>query len=52
MNEQELLALQEKIARQLGHKVDVYHSERLRLVGVFHHNVPPTPATAIQIFNY
>ncbi|WP_186786222.1 hypothetical protein [Paenibacillus agilis] len=52
MTEQKLREIQEFIAKQVGHKVDIYHSEKHRVVGVFHHNTTPTPATAIEIFNY
>ena len=51
MNEQQLRELQESIARHLGHKVDVYYNESNRVVGVFHHNTPPTPATLIQLIH-
>lgn len=52
MNEQTLLKIQEDIAKQLGNKVDVYHSELYRIIGVFHHGQPPTPNSLIQIIKY
>ncbi|EJW13920.1 hypothetical protein OB446_026980 [Paenibacillus alvei] len=51
MNEQQLREMQESIVRQIGHKVDVYYNENSGVVGVFHHNTPPTPATLIQLIH-
>lgn len=52
MNDEELLKIQEQAARQLGYKVDVYHNERSRVIGIFPHGEPPTPFSAIKIIRY
>ena len=52
MNQKQLLNLQERLAKRLGRKVDVYHSEKHRGVLAVEHNQPLTPFNIIYRMNY
>lgn len=49
----ELLAkMQEDYSKKTGMKVDVYHIESAKVIGVFPHNQMPTPFNSIAIHRY
>lgn len=52
ITEEYLLQLQKECATQLGYKVDIYHSESGRVIGMFPHRSMPIPPNAIRIINY
>ncbi|WP_176702389.1 hypothetical protein [Paenibacillus sp. Mc5Re-14] len=47
-----LLQLQEQQAKEYGMKVDVYHSEIGKTIGVFPHNAMPIPPNALRVIRY
>lgn len=51
VTEEYLLSLQQAHAREYG-KVDIYHIEEHRVIGIFPHNVHPIPPNAIRVIRY
>lgn len=52
MGDRQLLSLQEQLFHQLGGKIDVYHSERDRIVYVLQHGAQVHPQNIIQVIQY
>lgn len=51
VTEEYLLSLQQAHAREYG-KVDIYHIEEHRVIGIFPHNAHPIPPNAIRVIRY
>lgn len=52
LTDQELLAFQESMYHKHGMKVDVYHSEKNRVIGVFPFREVPHPFNALEVVQY
>lgn len=52
VTDEDLLKLQREMAEKYGQKVDVYHSEKGRTIGVFPHNSLPTPFDSLEVIRY
>lgn len=52
ITDEQLLQIQKRFHESLGAKVDVYHNEKHRVIGVFPHMQAPTPLNSLEIYKY
>lgn len=52
MKDQQLLEIQQQLFFQLGHKIDLYHFEKIREMVIVKHGEILTPENVIKVFNY
>jgi hypothetical protein len=52
MTDEQLKEIQQQMFFELGHKVDVYHFERIREIVIVKHGDPLIMENAIKVFHY
>lgn len=52
MNDEQLLNIMQQLFFQLGHKVDLYHFERIQEIAIVKHGDLLTTENLIKLFRY
>lgn len=52
LTDEHLVHIQRQMYKKYNTKIDIYHSEQNRVIGVFPHGEMPTPFHALEVIRY